>query len=178
MRRSSRYLLTSLALGLAAPSFHLPRAAAFEGNFPQFGGSSSQFVQTDIISNQTGVAAVTNPALLNPSGIAFGPGGDFWIDTVNNGLSLLVDGTGAPTAAGGDPAAGAAAARRCRADRDADRHHLERRPGFLAARHDRQRNLHLRYRRRHDFGLEPGGQRHERGAGRRQFQGRHRRCRL
>jgi uncharacterized protein (TIGR03118 family) len=55
-------------------------------------------VQTDIISNQTGVAAVTNPALLNPSGIAFGPGGDFWIDTVNNGLSLLVDGTGAPTA--------------------------------------------------------------------------------
>jgi uncharacterized protein (TIGR03118 family) len=68
----------------------LSPAAAFEE-------SSSRFVQTNIISNQTGVATLTNPALLNPWGIAFGPAGDFWINTNDNGLSLLVDGTGTPT---------------------------------------------------------------------------------
>jgi uncharacterized protein (TIGR03118 family) len=49
--------------------------------------------------SQPGVAPNTNANLQNAWGIAFVPGGPFWVNSNNTGLSFLVDGTGAPIAA-------------------------------------------------------------------------------
>ena len=59
----------------------------------------SAYVQTNLISSQPGVAPNTNVNLQNAWGIAFPPGGAFWINSNNTGLSFLTDGTGAPIAA-------------------------------------------------------------------------------
>ncbi len=48
------------------------------------------YVQTNLISDIPGLAAVTDPTLLNPWGIAFFPGGSpFWINENNAGFSAL-----------------------------------------------------------------------------------------
>jgi uncharacterized protein (TIGR03118 family) len=54
-----------------------------------------KMVQTNLVSDQPGVAAVTDPNLLNPWGIAFNPGGGAWISDNHSGLTTVYDPTGA-----------------------------------------------------------------------------------
>src|SRR5580693_586526 len=52
------------------------------------------YSQTNVVSNVTGVATTTDPQLLNPWGISFFPGQDFWIADNNSGVSTLYDQNG------------------------------------------------------------------------------------
>src|SRR5580658_6546826 len=52
------------------------------------------FMQTNLVSNTAGAAMTTDPQLLNPWGISFLPGQDFWISDNNSGTSTLYDNNG------------------------------------------------------------------------------------
>src|SRR5580692_12934219 len=52
------------------------------------------YFQTNLVSNTAGVAKATDPQLLNPWGISFLPGQDFWIANNNSGTSTLYDENG------------------------------------------------------------------------------------
>ena len=52
------------------------------------------YFQTNLVSNTAGVATTTDPQLLNPWGISFLPGQDFWIANNNSGTSTLYDDNG------------------------------------------------------------------------------------
>ncbi len=52
------------------------------------------YSQTNLVSNTAGVAATTDSQLLNPWGISFIPGSDFWIANNNSGTSTLYDNRG------------------------------------------------------------------------------------
>jgi uncharacterized protein (TIGR03118 family) len=52
------------------------------------------YSQTNLVSNTAGVATTTDPELLNPWGISFIPGSDFWIANNNSGTSTLYDNQG------------------------------------------------------------------------------------
>src|SRR5580700_1614952 len=52
------------------------------------------FMQTNLVSNTAGAATTTDPQLLNPWGISFLPGQDFWISDNNSGTSTLYDNNG------------------------------------------------------------------------------------
>jgi hypothetical protein len=59
--------------------------------------ASTGYVQTNLVSDIPGLAAHTDPTLLNPWGIAFFPGASpFWVNDNNAGLSALYFGTGLP----------------------------------------------------------------------------------
>ncbi len=73
------FLLFGLLLTLAIPS----------GLWAQQAGYS----QTNLVSNVAG-AKTTDPQLLNPWGISFGPQQDFWIANNNSGTSTLYDNNG------------------------------------------------------------------------------------
>jgi uncharacterized protein (TIGR03118 family) len=58
------------------------------------GSATNAYVETDLVSNQTG-APVKDPNLQNAWGVAFSPAGSpFWIADNNSGLSTLYDGNG------------------------------------------------------------------------------------
>jgi uncharacterized protein (TIGR03118 family) len=59
----------------------------------------SGYFQTNLVSNTAGVAATTDTQLLNPWGISFLPGQDFWIANNNSGTSTLYDLNGTKDAA-------------------------------------------------------------------------------
>jgi len=52
------------------------------------------YSQTNLVSNTAGVATTTDPQLLNPWGVAFIPGSDFWVANNNSGTSTLYDNHG------------------------------------------------------------------------------------
>src|ERR1700731_3369007 len=52
------------------------------------------YSQTNLVSNTAGVAMTTDSQLLNPWGISFIPGSDFWIANNNSGTSTLYDNQG------------------------------------------------------------------------------------
>src|SRR5580704_14105498 len=54
----------------------------------------SGYFQTNLVSNTAGIATTADPQLLNPWGISFLPGQDFWIANNNNGTSTLYDASG------------------------------------------------------------------------------------
>jgi uncharacterized protein (TIGR03118 family) len=54
----------------------------------------SGYFQTNLVSNTAGVATTTDTQLLNPWGISFLPGQDFWIANNNGGTSTLYDSSG------------------------------------------------------------------------------------
>jgi len=76
--------------------------------------ASSGYVQTNLVSDGSIPAAINDPNLLNPWGIAFFPGGPFWISDNNAGVSTLYDGLGSinqlvvkiPNPSGSDPSGG------------------------------------------------------------------------
>lgn len=60
------------------------------------GTALAQYQLTNLTSNQSGQANFTDPLLINAWGLAYAPGGDFWISDAGSGYSTLYDGTGAP----------------------------------------------------------------------------------
>ena len=73
-------LLFALLMALAIPSGLLAQQTGYS--------------QTNLVSNTAGVAATTDPLLLNPWGISILPGQDFWIANNNSGTSTLYDAKG------------------------------------------------------------------------------------
>src|ERR1700685_3490784 len=73
-------LLIGLLMALAIPSGLLAQQAGYS--------------QTNLVSNTASVAKTTDPQLLNPWGISFIPGQDFWIADNNGGTSTLYDNQG------------------------------------------------------------------------------------
>ena len=75
----------------------------------------NRYAQTNLVSdkNSAAQAAFNDPDLLNPWGVAFFPGGPFWISDNGAGVSTLYDGTGVKQAltvtipAGADTSPGA-----------------------------------------------------------------------
>ena len=55
---------------------------------------TNAYQQTNLVSDQAGMANHTDPKLINPWGIAFFPGQPFWIADNNSGFSTLYDGSG------------------------------------------------------------------------------------
>ncbi len=55
----------------------------------------AQYQLTNLVSNQVGKAAHTDPLLVNAWGLAYGPGGPFWIADQGSGWSTLYKGGGA-----------------------------------------------------------------------------------
>jgi hypothetical protein len=58
------------------------------------GAQQAGYFQTNLVSNTAGVATTTDPQLLNPWGISFIPGQDFWIANNKSGTSTLYDENG------------------------------------------------------------------------------------
>ncbi len=54
----------------------------------------AQYQLTNLVSNQVGMARHTDPLLVNAWGLAYGPGGPFWISDQGSGWSTLYTGTG------------------------------------------------------------------------------------
>ena len=73
-------LLFGLLVSLAIPSGLLAQQTGYS--------------QTNLVSNTAGVANTTDPQLLNPWGISFLTGQDFWIANNNSGTSTLYDDNG------------------------------------------------------------------------------------
>jgi uncharacterized protein (TIGR03118 family) len=59
---------------------------------------SAGFVQTDLVSDVSGLAAVTDPNLKNPWGLSATPGSPFWVSDQGTGLATLYSGAGVPNA--------------------------------------------------------------------------------
>src|SRR2546423_317777 len=78
----------ALALGLALSflAFNTAGAAANGGSYEQ----------TNLVSDQSGVARVTDPNLVNAWGISFGPTTPIWVANNGTGTSTLYDGNGNP----------------------------------------------------------------------------------
>ena len=58
--------------------------------------ASAQYTLTNLTSNVSGQAPFADPLLINAWGIAYAPGGDFWISDAGSGYSTLYDATGSP----------------------------------------------------------------------------------
>lgn len=54
----------------------------------------AQYQLKNLVSNQVGAASHTDPLLVNAWGLAYGPGGAFWISDEGSGWSTLYTGTG------------------------------------------------------------------------------------
>jgi len=53
------------------------------------------YTQTNLVSNESGVAPVTDPQLINPWGISRGSGSPWWVSDERTGFSTLYNGAGA-----------------------------------------------------------------------------------
>lgn len=58
-------------------------------------GSPNAFLETDLVSDVPGRAALLDPQLVNPWGIAFSPTGPFWVADNGTGVSTLYNTAGA-----------------------------------------------------------------------------------
>jgi uncharacterized protein (TIGR03118 family) len=54
----------------------------------------AQYQLTNLVSNQVGSARYTDPLLVNAWGLAYGPGGPFWLSDAGSGWSTLYTGQG------------------------------------------------------------------------------------
>jgi uncharacterized protein (TIGR03118 family) len=84
-RGAAPRLLRALALAGASLGLALPAGA-------------TAYRQTDLVSDIPGLAAVTDPRLVNPWGIAESAASPFWISDNGSGLSTLYNGSGTPAA--------------------------------------------------------------------------------
>src|SRR5262249_23205547 len=72
-------------------------AALFLAAFAMSSGAQ-QYVQTNLVSNMPGVAANTDPNLVNPWGIALSASSPFWISDNGSSKLTLYNGAGTPQA--------------------------------------------------------------------------------
>src|SRR5437868_5362912 len=56
---------------------------------------STAYLATDLVSDQPGVAPITDPHLVNAWGISMNPGGVFWVSSNGAGVSDLYKGDAA-----------------------------------------------------------------------------------
>src|SRR6202047_4459701 len=75
----------SLRLTVSAALALIMEAACFGQNY----------TQTNLVSNASGVAPVTDPQLINPWGISRGSGSPWWVSDNATGFSTLYNGAGA-----------------------------------------------------------------------------------
>src|SRR5579871_1827313 len=59
-------------------------------------GNAQTYIQTNLVSDIPGLAAFTDPNLINPWGIALAPTSPFWISDNGTGLLTLYNGAGKP----------------------------------------------------------------------------------
>jgi uncharacterized protein (TIGR03118 family) len=59
---------------------------------------ADEFAQINLTANTSGVAANTDPNLINPWGVAFSATSPFWVSDQGSGLSTLYNGAGTPNA--------------------------------------------------------------------------------
>jgi uncharacterized protein (TIGR03118 family) len=59
-------------------------------------GVNNSYRQTNLVSDINGIAAFTDPNLINPWGIAFSPTGAFWVADNGTGFSTVYNGKGQP----------------------------------------------------------------------------------
>lgn len=89
-RLSGRLRLLTIAAALSTSLLlaqqTVPRAHASQGFY----------LQTNLVSDQSGVANVTDPNLVNAWGIVHGPTTPFWISDNGTGVSTLYNGSGTP----------------------------------------------------------------------------------
>src|SRR5437667_11148363 len=52
---------------------------------------SSGFTQTNLLSDVPGLAAITDPNLINPWGVSFAPNHPFWLADAGTGISTIYD---------------------------------------------------------------------------------------
>jgi uncharacterized protein (TIGR03118 family) len=64
---------------------------------PAFGVVTSAYQQTNLVSDQPGVAANTDPKLVNPWGISSSSTSPFWVSDAGTGLSTLYNSAGVPS---------------------------------------------------------------------------------
>jgi hypothetical protein len=53
---------------------------------------AQHYTQTNLVSNASGIAPVTNPQLINPWGISRGSGSPWWVSDNATGFSTLYNG--------------------------------------------------------------------------------------
>jgi uncharacterized protein (TIGR03118 family) len=61
-------------------------------------GQGTHYNLANLVSNQSGKAKHTDPLLVNAWGLAYGPGGPFWVSDEGDGWSTIYDGFGNPQA--------------------------------------------------------------------------------
>ena len=64
---------------------------------PVFAAGTNVYVRHDLVSDQPGLADVTDPNLVNPWGVSFSATGVFWVSNTGKGNSTLYNGSGAIT---------------------------------------------------------------------------------
>lgn len=57
---------------------------------------ADSFAQTNLVSNEPGLAKTTDPNLLNPWGVSFSATSPFWVSNQGSGTATLYDGAGNP----------------------------------------------------------------------------------
>jgi hypothetical protein len=57
---------------------------------------AQNYLQTNLVSDLTGMAPTTDPNLKNPWGLTRSSGSPWWVANNNSGTSTLFDGTGQP----------------------------------------------------------------------------------
>ena len=57
-------------------------------------GLPDSFTQTNLVSDIPGLAATTDPQLVNPWGVSFGPATPFWVSDNGTGLATIYNGNG------------------------------------------------------------------------------------
>jgi uncharacterized protein (TIGR03118 family) len=58
--------------------------------------AAQEYIQSNLVSDVTGMAAHTDPNLKNPWGFSFFPNNPFWVSDNGTGVTTLYDGTGTP----------------------------------------------------------------------------------
>lgn len=61
-------------------------------------------MQTNLVSDGSVPATTTDPNLINPWGVSFGPTSPFWVSDNGSGVATIYNGSGAPVSVGGQTA--------------------------------------------------------------------------
>jgi len=91
--RNSLALLTFLAVASVSIALSAAGTPALAGGD---GIATRSYVQTNLVSNIPGLAAITDPHLKNPWGMAVAPSGPIWVSDNAEGVATLYDGAGNP----------------------------------------------------------------------------------
>jgi len=83
-------IAATLALALSAVASSQEDSLRRHSNDPE---PFQQYTQVNLVSNQTGVAAVTDPNLANAWGLSRSSSSDWWVSDNSTGLSTLYSGT-------------------------------------------------------------------------------------